>query len=93
MSRARKRQIMEAAVPENEVATEIRAGLETLARALCALAVERHATSLGDHREKSAILWIDVASDFREVKVTPETRNWLAALFKIDPRSMGKGVR
>jgi hypothetical protein len=75
------------------MASEIRDGLETLSRALCVLAVERHAKDPGHHRELAAVMWIDVIGDFSEVKITPESRTWLANLLKIDPRSMGGKVK
>jgi hypothetical protein len=74
-----------------EMASEVREGLDNLARAICCLAVERHASNPGQHRELAAVMWIDCVSDFREVKVTQESRNWLAQLLKIDPKTMPKG--
>lgn len=90
MSTARKASIIERARPVSEMASEVREGMETLARAICALAVERHAKDPGHHRELAAVFYIDAVSNFREVKIRPETRNWLAALLKIDPRNLSK---
>ena len=73
-----------------ELASELREGLETLARAICAASVSKHATNVADHAEKAAVLWVHVQSDFREGKVSPQTTAWLAALFKIDPKTMGR---
>jgi hypothetical protein len=92
MSTSRKARILrERASPVSEMASELRQGLELVARALCVQAVERHAKNPGHHREFAAVMWIDVVSDFHEVKVTPETRNWFASLLKIDPKSLPKG--
>jgi hypothetical protein len=93
MLRALKRLFRRTIVSETSVASVMQEGLETLARALCVLAVERHAKDPGHHRELAAVMWIDVMSDFREVKYTPQTRDYLAALLKIDPKSMPKGPR
>jgi hypothetical protein len=90
MSRFRKRLIWERRSPVSEMASEVREGLETLARAVCALAVERHAKDPGHHRELAAVLYLDAANGFRDVKVRPETRDWMAKLLGIDPRNTQK---
>jgi hypothetical protein len=74
----------------SEMASEVREGLECLSRAICALAVERHAKDPGHHRELAAVLYLDCLHSFRDVKVSAEMRNWLAALLKIDPRNLSK---
>ena len=90
MSRLRKRMILERADTVSEMASEVREGLETLARAVCALAVERHAKDPGHHRELAAVMYIDCTNSFHDVKVRPETREWLAKLLGIDPRNVTK---
>jgi hypothetical protein len=57
---------------------------------MCALAVERHAKDPGHHRELAAVFWLDAVNDFRDVKIRPEMRDWLAKLLGIDPRNMQK---
>jgi hypothetical protein len=79
---------MVSAVPE--IASEVREGLECLARAVCALAVERHAKDPGHHRELAAVLYIDCMNSFHDVKVRPETRDWMAKLLGVDPRNTQK---
>jgi coenzyme F420-reducing hydrogenase beta subunit len=76
-----------------EMASQVREGMECLARAVCALAVERHAKDPGHHRELAAILYIDCMNNFHDVKVRPETREWLAKLLGIDPRNVQKWNR
>jgi hypothetical protein len=76
--------------PVTEVASQVREGLEVLARAVCALAVERHAKDPGHHRELAAVLYLDALNEFRDVKVRPETRDWLAKLLGIDPKNTQK---
>ena len=91
MSRARKHHIiLKGPRAVSETASEIREGMEVLARALCALAVERHAKDPGHHRELAAVLYLDAANGFHDVKVRPETRDWLAKLLNIDPRNLNK---
>lgn len=90
MSRIRKHIIIERAGPVPEIASEVREGLEILARAMCALAVERHAKDPGHHRELAAVFWLDAVNDFRDVKIRPEMRDWLAKLLGIDPRNIQK---
>jgi hypothetical protein len=90
MSSTRKFAIHQRIGPLSEMASEIREGLECLARAVCALAVERHAKDPGHHRELAAVLWGDCQRDFRDVKVRPETREWMAKLLNIDPRNTQK---
>lgn len=90
MDYARKRAIIRRARQVSETPSEVREGLETLARALCALAVERHAKDPGHHRELAAVLWIDCVHDYRDVKIRPEMRDWMAKLLKIDPRNTQK---
>jgi hypothetical protein len=57
---------------------------------MCVLAVERHAKDPGHHRELAAVFWLDAVNDFRDVKIRPEMRDWLAKLLGIDPRNMRK---
>jgi hypothetical protein len=92
-SRIRKARILEGAKPVTEIASEVREGLEVLARAVCALAVERHAKDPGHHRELAAVMYIDALNNFHDVKVRPETREWLAKLLGIDPRNIEKWAR
>jgi hypothetical protein len=93
VSRARSRAILEKAEPVSQMASEIREGFEVLARAVCALAVERHAKDPGHHRELAAVMYIDALNNFHDVKVRPETRDWLAKLLGIDPRNVEKWAR
>jgi hypothetical protein len=90
MSSARKLAIIRRADPVAEMASEVREGLETLARAVCALAVERHAKDPGHHRELAAVLFLDCVSDYRDLKIRPEIRDWMAKLLNIDPRNTQK---
>lgn len=76
-----------------EIASEVREGLEVLARAVCALAVERHAKDPGHHRELAAVMYIDALNNFHDVKVTTQTREWLGKLLGIDPRNVAKWAR
>ena len=82
MSRVRKRLILERAEPVTEMASEVRQGLETLARAICTAAVAQHAKNLGEHAEMAACLWVHVESEFRETKVNPKIAEWLDKLLK-----------
>ena len=93
MSRARNRQILERAGSVSEMASEVRQGLECLSRAICALAVERHAKDPGHHRELAAVLYLDCLHGFRDVKIRPEMREWLAKLLNIDPKNTQKFYR
>jgi hypothetical protein len=82
MSTARKSAIVKKARPMSEMASEVRQGLETLARAICAGAVSQHAKNLGEHAEMAACLWAHVEGGFRETKVNPKIAEWLDKLLK-----------
>jgi hypothetical protein len=82
MSRARKALIVEKAKPVSEMASEVRQGLETLARAICAASVSQHAKNLGEHAEMAACMWAHVEGEFRETKVNPKIAEWLDKLLK-----------
>jgi hypothetical protein len=73
-----------------EAGRAIARSFDTLARAVCCLAVKQEARNPGEQRELAAILWGDCVSDFHGVPVTEEMRGWMAGLLKIDPKIFPK---
>lgn len=97
MNRIRKRMILERVEPVTdrledvaEAGREIARSFDNLGRAICLLAVKLEARNPGEQRELAAIFWSDAVSDFRDVPMSQEMRNWLGGLLHLDPKQMPK---